>query len=285
MSIYKNKHLLVRKMKNTNKGFTLVELSIVIVIIGFLVAGIAAGSNLVKQAQMRSAISDFQSYQTSFNNFKGQYGLPPGDLNNAFSYWGTDCATSLGTFTDEEVCNGDANGIVTTGPTNPNTNTDEVLTAWKHMELAKVLTKSFPDIATPANARPAPFVVGSNIPPSNINSGGYIITGSINLFRLFQPYSEGFGNNTNNFIYLGLPAGQSSLAGEILSPQDAFNLDLKVDDGIIDGDGNFKGFDTGVFRAVRGATFHFAATQGCEDGSTYITTDNNIACVIGYKLD
>jgi len=49
------------KSRAGTSGFTLVELSIVIVIIGFLVAGIAAGSNMVKQAQLRSVITDMQS--------------------------------------------------------------------------------------------------------------------------------------------------------------------------------------------------------------------------------
>ena len=40
-----------------NKGFTLVELAIVIVIIGFLVAGIAAGANMITS---RASLYDYR---------------------------------------------------------------------------------------------------------------------------------------------------------------------------------------------------------------------------------
>ncbi|MFI4984234.1 MAG: type II secretion system protein, partial [Rickettsiales bacterium] len=70
-----------------SRGFTLVELSIVIVIIGFLVAGIAAGANMVKQAEIRSVITDLQSYQTAYNNFVAKYNAVPGDMTTASSFW------------------------------------------------------------------------------------------------------------------------------------------------------------------------------------------------------
>jgi len=55
--------LMFEKQKANKAGFILVELSIVIIIIGFLVAGIAAGSNILKQAQLRSVIADIESLQ------------------------------------------------------------------------------------------------------------------------------------------------------------------------------------------------------------------------------
>jgi prepilin-type N-terminal cleavage/methylation domain-containing protein len=46
-----------------NKGFTLVELAIVLVIIGFLVSGIIAGQELINQAKINKAISKLNSYK------------------------------------------------------------------------------------------------------------------------------------------------------------------------------------------------------------------------------
>ena len=40
------------------KGFTLIELSIVIILIGLITAGIIAGSSLIQRAKLRTVVSD-----------------------------------------------------------------------------------------------------------------------------------------------------------------------------------------------------------------------------------
>jgi prepilin-type N-terminal cleavage/methylation domain-containing protein len=45
--------LVNKETKAKSRGFTLVELSIVLLIIGLIIGGITAGSSLIKQAQIR----------------------------------------------------------------------------------------------------------------------------------------------------------------------------------------------------------------------------------------
>ncbi|MDR0571490.1 MAG: prepilin-type N-terminal cleavage/methylation domain-containing protein, partial [Rickettsiales bacterium] len=51
---------------NIYKAFSLIELSIVLIIMGLLVAGITGGAALIKSAQLRVLITEFQNYRVAF---------------------------------------------------------------------------------------------------------------------------------------------------------------------------------------------------------------------------
>lgn len=63
-------------MKN---GFTLVELSIVLVIIGLLIGGILVGQSLIESAKIQSAVRQIQQYDIAVRTFQSKYGSLPGD--------------------------------------------------------------------------------------------------------------------------------------------------------------------------------------------------------------
>lgn len=62
------------------KGFTLIELSIVLVIIGLIVGGVLVGRDLIRSSAARAQISQIASYNTAVNTFTGKYNGLPGDL-------------------------------------------------------------------------------------------------------------------------------------------------------------------------------------------------------------
>ena len=93
-------------MQARNAGFTLIELSIVLVIIGLVVGSVLVGQDLIKAAQVRATISQIEKYNTTANTFYGKVGSLPGDLNSV-------TATQFGfnprgSFGGE----GDANGLI-----------------------------------------------------------------------------------------------------------------------------------------------------------------------------
>lgn len=61
------------------RGFTLVELSVVLVIIGLLLGGLMIGSDMVNTAKINSTIRQLGYYDSVINNFRNKYEYYPGD--------------------------------------------------------------------------------------------------------------------------------------------------------------------------------------------------------------
>ena len=63
-------------------AFSLIKLSIVLIIIGLLVAGITGGASLIDSARTRAAVNEINSYRAAIYTFQTARGRLPGDLNN-----------------------------------------------------------------------------------------------------------------------------------------------------------------------------------------------------------
>ena len=91
-----NKKAFSTKRASKRSAFTLIELSIVLIIIGLLVAGITGGASLIKSAQLRSVMSEARGYNVAVNSFVVQYDELPGDYDVAFT--GTLTVSSVSNF-------------------------------------------------------------------------------------------------------------------------------------------------------------------------------------------
>lgn len=69
------------------KGFTLIELSIVVVVIALIVSGVIAGQSLVRQAELRDILSKSIIYKTAINTFLLKYNYLPGDMPGFSQYY------------------------------------------------------------------------------------------------------------------------------------------------------------------------------------------------------
>jgi prepilin-type N-terminal cleavage/methylation domain-containing protein len=258
-------------------GFTLVELSIVIVIIGFLVAGIAAGANLVKQAQLRSVISDFQQFQTGYNGFVGRFNAVPGDFASAFQYWnGTQCGQTA----TSTLCNGDGDGVIEPGI---DSTTDETAKSWKQMQLAGFIGAGIVVVPTTLVA----ITPGLNAPNSKLTGSGYIMAGTTNLTRTGTASNIGFGAGSTNYVYIGKASTTPlNLVDGALTAEQAYSIDAKLDDGVPATSTTFTGFNTGTVRVVKGSA---NAANTCLDNDTTPTTyqisNPTSACLLGLALN
>ena len=176
-----------------SKGFTLVELSIVIVIISLIVAGVVAGQKIVEQAKLRSIITDFNKYAISTRVFVDSYRYFPGDMSNASSYW-------------SGAGNGDGNGLVS------NSVGSEQYLAWNHLARAELISGSFNGTSN----RPTIFKSGKVAVYAFHGAGLY---GNV-------PAS------TKNFISIQPDNGAIWTNNLGLSPIQASNIDKKMDDGV-----------------------------------------------------
>ena len=96
-------------MRNTaqqTRGFTLIEMSIVLVIIGLIVGGILTGVTMVNSATAQSQIKQIQDLQVQITTFKTKYDCLPGDCPNATGFLGT-------TYSGNTVVNGNGDSIIT----------------------------------------------------------------------------------------------------------------------------------------------------------------------------
>jgi prepilin-type N-terminal cleavage/methylation domain-containing protein len=66
------------------RGFTLIELSIVLVIIGLIAGGILAGSELIHASKVRATVKRFTEIDTAVNTYRTKYACLPGDCVNAY---------------------------------------------------------------------------------------------------------------------------------------------------------------------------------------------------------
>ncbi len=63
-------------------GFTLIEISIVLVVIGLIAGVILVGQDLINAAAIQAQISQIQGYNTAVRTFEVKYNNLPGDIPN-----------------------------------------------------------------------------------------------------------------------------------------------------------------------------------------------------------
>lgn len=65
------------------KGFTLIEITIVLIVIGLLSGSILVAYSLVHTAELRATLKQVEMFDTAYNTFRLKYNCLPGDCANA----------------------------------------------------------------------------------------------------------------------------------------------------------------------------------------------------------
>lgn len=204
-----------------NKGFTLVELSIVLVIIGLLIGGILVGQTLIEAAKMQSQIRQFEQYDAAISSFKTKFKQLPGDCSICNH-------TSNGVANPLFQGNNDGNISDLYGGSPPFYAEYEVGFLFVDLHNMGIINRPV-DTSTGACANLSPvdywfhcFGKKRAFPDAAIGRGGLIVTGNkFNTLYYAFTYANGLGTG-----YLGNLRAQGTF-----SPIEAAALDSKLDDG------------------------------------------------------
>lgn len=210
----------IQSKRGSQAGFTLVELSIVLVIIGLIIGGVLVGQELIKGAEIRAVVGQYERFNAGVNAFRGKYNAIPGDLLPArATTFGLDtAATQLAGGNGL----GDGDGILegsggTVGAAT--VNAGEANKFWYHLSQAQLVEGNFEGGQTAATS------IDIDYPRSRLGGGGGFAALS------GTAATRGLGVN---FFQLGNP--NTSAAGviataNIVTPREAFQIDTKADDG------------------------------------------------------
>lgn len=259
------------------RAFSLVELSIVLVILGLLTGGILSGQALIRAAELRSIPAEYQRYITAAHSFRDRYMGWPGDLPNAIRFWGaadngdgigSDCFNAVST--DMKTCNGNGDGSIA----ELTSYAFEPYRFWQHMANAGLIEGSYtgaPDgifSAGPPWARQA--TPGINIPAGRLsNSGWYIYRYQANGLN---PWNVSSG--WKHTMLFGKEEASDILEVPILKPEEAWSIDTKLDDG---------NPGTGKVASIPGFP-NCADTVDTAQATTarYLLTSSTVACVMAF---
>ena len=210
-------------------AFSLVELSVVLVILGLLVGGVLTGQNLVRAAELRNVTEEEKKFVAAVQLFKEKYSAFPGDMANATSYWGR---ADTGAFTGQcaapdtnqgtgvQTCNGSGDGRLLTG--------NETFRFWQHMANAGLIEGNYTGIAGAGGAFHS--VRGTNIPKSKLEGAGWFSYGG--WATAWAGDVVMFSGSYGDVIVIGGDVANSMpYASNIFSPDEAWSMDSKIDDG------------------------------------------------------
>jgi len=206
------------------QAFSLVELSIVLVILGLLTGGVLTGQSLIRAAELRAVTTEHQKYQTAVMTFRDKYFAIPGDMRNATDFWGamTNCAVASPSGTGTETCNGDGDGILDLA--SDASRTGERFGFWQQLSNAGLIEGTYTGIAGPdgeADAEPA-----INSPKSKL---GEAMWATVNRQTIISSIFYQF--NYGNTFEFGRPISNNTAYAVSISPEEAWNIDTKIDDG------------------------------------------------------
>lgn len=271
-----------KTFSSKKSAFSLIELSIVLIVIGLLIAGITGGASLIKSSELRSVMGEARGYAVAVNAFYSQFNALPGDYGTAVG----SAAAGDGDSTIEYYSAATAAG-------------SESANAWVALKaigaVTDITTTSGPVIATTAPS------FGATAPASKVKSSGWAFDYRSISYTTSSPFTA--ESASQNVVVLSGAIGTAvtitsasatahnslvngtNVSSAALLASDALSIDAKIDDGAAT-TGKVKGLNPGVAAIPAAAS---TAVSNCYFGSAapyaYNTSNSSKSCALTYQVD
>lgn len=241
--------------RRNDQGFTLIEMSIVLIIIGLIIGGILKGQEVIEASRQKAIVTQIDEMRASINTFADKYNALPGDYQRASERLRPDMLDGSG----DGIIGVSSNDDVSELASEP-ANTEEHVEFWNQLAAARlisgtrILTNSTPDF----------FGEGSPFPESDIPGTGLTV--------LYGNYDVDSNiERRTHWLRIQKDLGEVGRATESMSPKMTFEIDIKMDDGI------------GTDGTVRVVTGNGTPIGSCVEDITgeYYAFDDEVQCV-GY---
>ncbi len=241
----------LRYKEKETSGFSLVEMSIVIIVIGLILAAVMKGRVVIDIARTRALISEINNYKAAVGSFYAKYKALPGDFSEASVYW-----------TGENTVSGNGDGKISF---QSDAGIYEGYQAWQHLSNESMVNLLLTGTQTTGLA-----LLDVDVPRAKVGGGYFFDYGSIGTLT------------QNNLLILGVPlvpAGGNyparlTLDGG-LTPKQAYDLDVKIDDGLPSG---------GAVQSANGTNAEAGSCVVTSDSSYNISLDEK-KCITALKLN
>lgn len=305
-----------KTFSSKKSAFSLIELSIVLIIIGLLIAGITGGASLIKSSELRSAMGEARGYAVAVNGFYSQYNYLPGDYATAVA---SSVASSTSTAAYSGAAASGQNGRIefytasvgagcqaTTTSTTAANCVSESVAAWNQLIKTGTIDSAMSITYIPTTVAQ---VAGTNMPASKIKFAGWhfdyrtsvgtpsstataydYATSTLNEGVAAAPAYQNvvvltgttttgatIGGGTASTGISTLVNGNTNLAAAAVTGPDAMSIDTKIDDSYANA-GKVRGLNPAATTAcyTASATANVAYT---------VTSSTSKTCALTFQVD
>jgi len=197
--------------RRRQRGFTLIELSIVLTIIGLIVGGILKGQELINSARLKTQIAQIDAIKSATYTFQDKYSYLPGDYNAA--------NPNLG-FTS--TANGNGDGQISPVADNADVGGESSM-AWAHLDAANLIAGVTWNTATTA------LLTGLTTASTSVDMPSKLTGGHLYMATFTNTPSGGTAHAAVMVRLQGNPQG--AVPTVAMKEPDAASIDTRYDDG------------------------------------------------------